>query len=289
MDSLLLEPSAPLRGEVELPGSKSLANRALLLAALADADRDAPPVTKPPTTEATTQLLHLPRGDDVDRMRWALALLTGTSTDDLPPQDPAGGGSIPGDAAGSAGVLSLDLGNAGTAMRPLTAVLAAAGLGSGTRWTRVVLRGQPRMYERPLGPLIAALRLWGARITCLQREGFPPLCIEPPRGGQPVASIDGSLSSQFVSAALLAAPLWARHHGRAVTLCVRGERISQPYIAMTERLLARFGITLDRAELDGPELERPGRDGPELEGALGAAVSGVSAALSRGRTLDDRG
>jgi 3-phosphoshikimate 1-carboxyvinyltransferase len=133
--------------------------------------------------------------------------------------------------------VELFLGNAGTAMRPLTAVLAA---GSGT----FVLTGVARMHERPIGDLVNGLRQLGARVTCLEREGYPPLRIEAAGLPGGTARISGATSSQFLSALLMAAPL-ARG---PVTIEIMDHLVSQPYVEMTLALMARYGVTVERSE-----------------------------------------
>ena len=127
--------------------------------------------------------------------------------------------------------VSLHLGNAGTAMRPLAAALT---LGRG----RFRLSGDPRMHERPIGPLVDALRTLGAHIDYAGNEGYPPLVVEGTglQGG--TVEIDGSLSSQFVSALMMAAPLAAE----SVTILRTGELVSDPYIEITRRCMALFGV-----------------------------------------------
>lgn len=211
---LTLEPVRRFTGTVRVPGSKSLSNRMLLLAALA---------------EGETRLEHLLDSDDTRRMIDALIALgievrrdgettrvAGRGTDLQPP----GGG-----------VVELHLGNAGTAMRPLVAALA---LGRGS----YRLGGDPRMHERPIAPLVDALIRLGADIRYLATPGYPPLAIEGTglEGGE--VEIDGSLSSQFVSALMMAAPL-ARN---PVTLVRTGALVSDPYIEITRRCMAVFGI-----------------------------------------------
>jgi 3-phosphoshikimate 1-carboxyvinyltransferase len=200
-------------GSVRLPGSKSISNRALLLAALAD---------------GVTEIRGLLVSDDTARMLDALQAL-GVAT-----------GAADGDrlrVAGCAGRLpvrraELFLGNAGTAFRSLTAVLALAG-------GDYVLAGVPRMHERPIGDLVDALRRLGADIEYLGNEGFPPLRLKPARvvpGG--VVGIRGDVSSQFLSGLLLALPLT----GAETTVAVEGELISRPYVDITLELMARFGV-----------------------------------------------
>lgn len=214
----LIEPIRRATGTVALPGSKSISNRALLLAA---------------QSRGTTTLRGLLDADDTKMMLGALRALgvtvevTGDAT-----VVHGSGGRFPNAAA------KLFLGNAGTAMRPLTAALAFAG---GT----YELDGVERMRERPIGDLVDALNALGARVRYLGNAGYPPLAIEPaaPIGGD-VVDIKGDVSSQFVSALLMAAPLIAPEGGLRVR--VPGALISQPYVTLTLRLMARFGVEVQR-------------------------------------------
>ncbi|MBI3992331.1 MAG: 3-phosphoshikimate 1-carboxyvinyltransferase [Candidatus Lambdaproteobacteria bacterium] len=218
-DALLLQPIACFAGTLKLPGSKSLSNRHLLLAALA---------------QGATTLSNLLDSDDVRVMVAALREL-GVRIDGDPVTGSVTvqgrGGPLPG------GTHRLHLGNAGTAMRPLTAVLAA-----GTGDYR--LEGVPRMHERPIGDLVAGLRQLGAHIDYLGREGFPPLRLRAAglHGGR--AAISGRTSSQFLSALLLAAPL-ARGD---VTLVIADELVSRPYVHMTLALMERYGVRVREAD-----------------------------------------
>ncbi|HSG87570.1 MAG TPA: 3-phosphoshikimate 1-carboxyvinyltransferase [Pseudomonadales bacterium] len=212
--SLTLQPVTRLTGTVRVPGSKSLSNRMLLLAAMAQGE---------------TRLGHLLDSDDTRRMREALAALgvaVTTDGDDTLVGGQQGALWAPGNA-----LTELHLGNAGTAMRPLAAALT---LGRGT----YRLAGDPRMHERPIGPLVDALQALGATIRYLGTPGFPPLEIEGTGLDGGDVEIDGSLSSQFVSALMMAAPL-----ARApVTLIRTGELVSDPYIEITRRCMALFGV-----------------------------------------------
>jgi len=209
-------------GTVRLPGSKSISNRLLLLAGLA---------------EGRTELVDLLDSDDTKVMLDALTALgctierTGRST------FITGMGAQPAVAEAD-----LFLGNAGTAMRPLTAALAVLAAQHGGRYG---MRGVPRMHERPIGDLVDALRGLGCTIDSLGQEGYPPLRLA---GGEltldaPVR-VRGDVSSQFLTALLLALPLAAAQ--RAITIEVVGELISKPYIEITLKLLARFGIAVER-------------------------------------------
>jgi 3-phosphoshikimate 1-carboxyvinyltransferase len=214
-------PIERMSGTLRLPGSKSISNRSLLLAALA---------------RGTTELAGLLEADDVDRMRESLRTL-GVRIE----QGAAGKSAIVHGVAGAFPVrrASLFLGNAGTAFRPLTAVLA---LSHGD----YDLSGAPRMHERPIGDLVDALRALGADIRYTGAAGFPPLTIAPGavRGGK--VAIRGNVSSQFVTALLMALPL----AGGDATVEVQGELISRPYVDMTLALMRRFGVTVVRERDD---------------------------------------
>jgi 3-phosphoshikimate 1-carboxyvinyltransferase len=219
----------PLRsagGTVTLPGSKSISNRLLLLAAL---------------SEGETLIHDLLDSDDTQVMLDALAQLGCTV------QRQGGqtvrvqglGGGLPVREA------ALFLGNAGTAMRPLTAALALLATRDGGVFE---LSGVPRMHERPIGDLVDALRQLGCPVQCLGNEGYPPLRLGH---GQPASlrldtpiRVRGDVSSQFLTALLLALPLVAVD--RALVIEVVGELISKPYIEITLKLLEKFGVTVQR-------------------------------------------
>jgi 3-phosphoshikimate 1-carboxyvinyltransferase len=210
----------PLRsagGSITLPGSKSISNRVLLLAAL---------------TQGRTTLHDVLDSDDTRVMLTALRALgcdiqqTGNSV----VIDGLGGQPKHREAR-------LFMGNAGTAIRPLTAALALMG-GS------YDLSGVPRMHERPIGDLVDALRQLGCRIGYTGQDGYPPLHIDQPKLklDAPI-QVRGDVSSQFLTALLMALPLVAR---RDIVIDVVGELISRPYIEITLNLLARFGIAVKR-------------------------------------------
>ncbi|MBS0325031.1 MAG: 3-phosphoshikimate 1-carboxyvinyltransferase [Proteobacteria bacterium] len=217
-DALELAPIAHARGTVALPGSKSITNRALLLAALA---------------QGTTRLTGVLDADDTMRMVEALRTL-GVRLD---PGPGAGTWTVTG-AAGRFPVdrAALMLGNAGTAVRPLTAVLAMRG-------GDYSIDGVARMRERPIGDLVDALRAAGCTLRYLGAEGFPPLAVGAPggRAGGTIA-IRGDVSSQFVSALLISLPLAAGADLRATTVVLAGALVSRPYVEITTRLMARFGV-----------------------------------------------
>ncbi|TCP12573.1 3-phosphoshikimate 1-carboxyvinyltransferase [Crenobacter luteus] len=217
METLDLSPIARVAGSVKLPGSKSISNRTLLLAALAG---------------GTTRVRDLLDSDDVSHMLSALGLL-GVKIESLGGRDflvHGAGGAFPVKNA------DLFLGNAGTAFRPLTAALALM-------HGQYRLSGVPRMHERPIGDLVDALREAGADIAYLGNEGYPPLAIAPAevRAGKTIP-VKGNVSSQFLTALLMALPLT----GEAVTIEVVGELISKPYIEITLNLMARFGVKVER-------------------------------------------
>jgi len=197
--ALDLGPLSRAAGTVRLPGSKSISNRVLLLAALARGE---------------TEVRGLLDAEDTQVMRAALGMLG---------------------AGLSAKQAELFLGNAGTALRPLTAVLALCG-------GDYRLSGSPRMHERPIRDLVDALRALGARIDYLGAEGFPPLAIHPGRiaAGQTV-SVRGDVSSQYLSALLVALPL-----AGGGTIEVEGDLISKPYVEITLNLMQRFGVDVRR-------------------------------------------
>ena len=207
-----LPPVTKASGTVKLPGSKSISNRALMLAALAS---------------GRTRLTGLLRADDTERMLESLTKLGVKVTADGDTAVIEGaGGFFPVKSA------QLFIGNAGTAARTLTAALAFAG-------GHYRLDGIERMRERPIGDLLAALRTLGADITCEMKEGFLPLVFRPavPVGRR--VSVRGNVSSQYLTALLLTAPLIAPEEGLEIT--VEGELISRPYIDITLAMMNTFG------------------------------------------------
>ncbi|AZS78365.1 MULTISPECIES: 3-phosphoshikimate 1-carboxyvinyltransferase [Achromobacter] len=208
------------QGVMALPGSKSISNRVLLLSAIA---------------EGATTITGLLDSDDTRVMLGALRQL-GVQVSELD----AGSVTVQGVQRFPVESADLFMGNAGTAIRPLTAALAL--MGGDYR-----LSGVPRMHERPIGDLADALNALGARIDYLGQPGYPPLHIG--RGqisDDAVARVQGSVSSQFLTALLLAAPLQAGLSGKPVTIEVVGELISKPYIEITLNLMARFGVQVRR-------------------------------------------
>lgn len=215
---------ATASGSVQLPGSKSISNRVLLLAAL---------------SQGSTTIHDLLDSDDTRVMLQALQQIgcvvePAAVVPGQPLRITGLGCKLP-----SADLHQLFLGNAGTAMRPLTAALSLLG-------GNFEMSGVPRMHERPIGDLVDALRQLGCQIDYLGNEGYPPLRIAPADlsqldRSQPIR-VRGDVSSQFLTALLMALPLIAQQE--AVHIEVVGELISKPYIHITLELLARFGIVV---------------------------------------------
>jgi 3-phosphoshikimate 1-carboxyvinyltransferase len=214
MKTLTLNKINGVQGTVHLPGSKSISNRVLLLAALAQGE---------------TQISNLLHSDDIEHMLNALtALGVSYQLSDCKSKCVVQGlGCLFNHPA----PLELFLGNAGTAMRPLTAALAASNVD-------VTLTGELRMYERPIGHLVDALRQLGADIDYLQQDGFPPLRIRGKALQAGRISIDGSISSQFLTAVLMIAPLLPADS----EIDIIGDLVSKPYIDITLTLMSRFGV-----------------------------------------------
>jgi 3-phosphoshikimate 1-carboxyvinyltransferase len=219
VNHLDVAPIRRLRGTVRLPGSKSISNRILLLAAL---------------SSGVTRILDLLDSDDTRYMLEALRKLgvqLDVSSDKTTVEVQGTGGALPVKSA------ELFLGNAGTAFRPLTAVLAFSG-------GEYKLSGLPRMHERPIKDLVDALRKVGAKIDYSGNEGYPPLAIHPAAAPDARAltavSVRGDVSSQFVSALMMAAPL----RGQPSQITVEGELISRPYVNITLNLMRRFGMSI---------------------------------------------
>jgi 3-phosphoshikimate 1-carboxyvinyltransferase len=217
MEQLHLAAAAQATGSITLPGSKSISNRTLLLAAL---------------SEGVTVIRDLLDSDDTARMLEALQSL-GVQLENISENAwrvTGCGGNFANKQA------DLFLGNAGTAFRPLTAALAFSN-------GDYHLHGVPRMHERPIADLVTALRQAGAKLAYLANEGYPPLQISPSTldVSQPI-QIRGDVSSQFLTALLMALPLT----GQAATIEVVGELISKPYIEITLNLMQRFGVNVAR-------------------------------------------
>ncbi len=260
MESLTLQPIARVDGAINLPGSKSVSNRALFLAALAC---------------GKTVLTNLLDSDDVRHMLNALSALgiNYTLSADRTRCDITGNGG----ALRAPGALELFLGNAGTAMRPLAAALC---LGQ----NEIVLTGEPRMKERPIGHLVDSLRQGGANIDYLEQENYPPLRL---RGGFTGGEIevDGSVSSQFLTALLMTAPLAPED----TTIRVKGELVSKPYIDITLNLMKTFGVEIANHHYQqfvvkgGQQYHSPGRY--LVEGDASSASYFLAAGAIKGGTV----
>lgn len=250
-ERLAVQPIARFQGTLSLPGSKSLSNRIVLLSALAEGETEVWGVLDSEDTEVMLAALRALRVEVRGRPGGRGAVwVTGKAG---PLNAPLVEIDVR-DTVGPREPMELFLGNAGTAMRPLTAVLAA---GQGT----FVLTGVPRMHERPIGDLVTGLRQLGGRVTYLAQEGYPPVRIEAAGLAGGTARISGATSSQFLSGLLIAAPL-----ARApVTVEITDRLVSQPYVAMTVALMQRYGIQVTpsgalRYEVPAPQRYRsPGR------------------------------
>lgn len=267
-DVLTVAPMASARGAVPLPGSKSLSNRALLLAGLA---------------HGTTRLTNVLDADDT---RVMLTALTGLGVVVTREGDAV---SVHGcDGQWPVRASDLFVGNAGTAMRSLTAALAFAG-------GHYRLDGVPRMRERPIGDLVDALNALGARVRYEAKAGYPPLVLEPVDGlASARASVRGDVSSQFLSGLLMTAPTIAPAAG--LTLEVDGPLISQPYVNMTLAIMRAFGVEVQsvpdarRFVVPRATYQSPGHYAVEGDAsaasyflALGAIAGGPVRVLGAGR------
>ncbi|KAJ9526190.1 hypothetical protein QJQ45_009654 [Haematococcus lacustris] len=223
-EQLVLQPISTISGTVKLPGSMSLSNRILLLAALA---------------EGTTHVKNLLQdSDDIRYMVGALKAL-GVQLEERWDRGEmlvqGCGGRFP--AAGA----ELYLGNAGTAMRPLTAAVAAAGRG------RFVLDGVARMRERPIQDLVDGLVQLGVDARCSLGTGCPPVEVQAQGLPSGKVQLSGSVSSQYLTALLMAAPLATGTEG--IEVIIKDELVSQPYVDMTVKIMERFGVVVNK--LDG--------------------------------------
>ncbi len=214
-----LSPVNRVSGTIRLPGSKSISNRTLLLSALADGETVIKDLLTSDDTTVMLDALHAlgihwhQTGEDNEY------IVTGTKGD-LPVRK-----------------ADLFLGNAGTAIRPLTAALAVLG-------GDFLLHGVKRMHERPIGDLVDALNASGAHIDYVENPGYPPIQIHNGHIHSHTLKVRGNVSSQFLTALLMAAPLMARTQD--VTIHVIGELISKPYIEITLNLMRAFGVTVEQ-------------------------------------------
>ncbi|EPG6920139.1 TPA: 3-phosphoshikimate 1-carboxyvinyltransferase [Proteus mirabilis] len=257
MESLTLQPIVHIEGTINLPGSKSVSNRALLLAALA---------------KGKTRLTNLLDSDDIRHMLNALTALG--------VQYQLSNNNTVCDIEGLAGsfhpqqLLELFLGNAGTAMRPLAAALS---LGEHD----IVLTGEPRMKERPIGHLVDALRQGGAKIDYLEQTDYPPLRVCGGFSGGSV-DVDGTVSSQFLTALLMMAPLAQQD----TTITIKGELVSKPYIDITLALISTFGGEIENQNYQrfmikgGQQYQSPGKY--LVEGDASSASYFLAAAAIKG-------
>ncbi|ENM5329626.1 3-phosphoshikimate 1-carboxyvinyltransferase [Salmonella enterica] len=260
MESLTLQPIARVDGAINLPGSKSVSNRALLLGALAC---------------GKTVLTNLLDSDDVRHMLNALSALgiNYTLSADRTRCDITGNGG----PLRASGALELFLGNAGTAMRPLAAALC---LGQ----NEIVLTGEPRMKERPIGHLVDSLRQGGANIDYLEQENYPPLRLRGGFTGDDI-EVDGSVSSQFLTALLMTAPLASKD----TIIRVKGELVSKPYIDITLNLMKTFGVEIANHHYQqfvvkgGQQYHSPGRY--LVEGDASSASYFLAAGAIKGGTV----
>jgi 3-phosphoshikimate 1-carboxyvinyltransferase len=217
MEQLTLSPIDKINGEIFLPGSKSLSNRALLIAALAKGE---------------TKITNLLVSDDINHMLDALKSLgiqytlsaCGTEC------------TVVGNNGffSTTETIELYLGNAGTAMRPLCAALSASE-------GEFILTGEPRMKERPIGHLVDALAQLNADIKYLENKDYPPVKINGRALTGSTVTIDGSISSQFLTAILMVSPLLTTD----TTIEIDGELVSKPYIDITLNIMARFGVKVE--------------------------------------------
>ena len=260
MESLTLQPIAHIEGVINLPGSKSVSNRALLLAALA---------------KGKTRLTNLLDSDDIRHMLNALKALGvqyQLSNNNTVCDIEGLGGEFKTNSP-----LELFLGNAGTAMRPLAAAL---NLGQHD----IILTGEPRMKERPIGHLVDALRQGGAKIDYLEQTDYPPIRL---RGGflGGNVEVDGSVSSQFLTALLMMAPLAEQD----TIITIKGELVSKPYIDITLALINTFGGKIENQDYQrfvikgGQQYQSPEKY--LVEGDASSASYFLAAAAIKGGTV----
>lgn len=220
-DILAIDPIGKASGTVVLPGSKSISNRALLLAAL---------------SVGKTKLTGLLKAEDTERMLDALAKLgVNVSVEDT---------TVTVNSCGEFPNKKADIfvGNAGTVARMLTAALAFAD-------GEYTLDGVARMRERPIGDLVDALVSLGANITYLIKPGFLPIAIAPAKLKGNFVRVRGNVSSQFLTALLLMAPVWAKRLGKDFQVEIDGPLISLPYVQMTTAMMASFGAKVSQSEV----------------------------------------
>ncbi|CAA7050697.1 unnamed protein product [Microthlaspi erraticum] len=270
---IVLQPIRQISGLIKLPGSKSLSNRILLLAAL---------------SEGTTVVDNLLNSDDINYMLDALKKL-GLNVEIDSGNNRAivegCGGTFPA-SVDSKSDIELYLGNAGTAMRPLTAAVTAAG-GNAS----YVLDGVPRMRERPIGDLVVGLKQLGADVECTLGTDCPPVRVNA-NGGLPGGKVklSGSISSQYLTALLMAAPLALGD----VEIKIIDKLISVPYVEMTLKLMERFGVSAEHSESwdrffvkGGQKYKSPGN--AYVEGDASSASYFLAGAAITGETVTVEG
>ncbi|MEO9947285.1 MAG: 3-phosphoshikimate 1-carboxyvinyltransferase [Paraglaciecola sp.] len=261
MQQLMLSPITKVQGTVNVPGSKSLSNRALLLAALAQGE---------------THLTNLLDSEDIHHMLNALTKLgVNYRLSDCKTECWVTGNQ---GAFKVDNPITLFLGNAGTAMRPLCAALAAS-------QGEFELTGEPRMEERPIGALVDSLRQAGADISYQKNPDYPPLLIKGKTltGGN--VTVDGSVSSQFLTALLMSAPLFEND----TTISISGELVSKPYIDITLDTMAKFGIEVKNQDYQAfvvkgsQQYQSPGKF--MVEGDASSASYFLAAGAIKGGTV----
>nr|AXH80377.1 5-enol-pyruvylshikimate-phosphate synthase [Conyza bonariensis]AXH80378.1 5-enol-pyruvylshikimate-phosphate synthase [Conyza bonariensis]AXH80379.1 5-enol-pyruvylshikimate-phosphate synthase [Conyza bonariensis]AXH80380.1 5-enol-pyruvylshikimate-phosphate synthase [Conyza bonariensis]AXH80381.1 5-enol-pyruvylshikimate-phosphate synthase [Conyza bonariensis] len=272
-EEIVLKPIQEISGTVHLPGSKSLSNRILLLAAL---------------SEGTTVVDNLLNSDDVHYMLGALRAL-GLNVEENGAIKRAiveGCGGVFPVGKEAKDEIQLFLGNAGTAMRPLTAAVTAAGGNSS-----YVLDGVPRMRERPIGDLVTGLKQLGANVDCSLGTNCPPVRVVG-SGGLPGGKVklSGSISSQYLTSLLMAAPLALGD----VEIEIIDKLISVPYVEMTLKLMERFGVSVEHSDTwdrfyvrGGQKYKSPGN--AYVEGDASSASYFLAGAAITGGTVTVEG
>mmetsp|Transcript_77871 Transcript_77871/g.218218 ORF Transcript_77871/g.218218 Transcript_77871/m.218218 type:complete len:482 (-) Transcript_77871:83-1528(-) len=270
-ETYTVTPIKSLDGTVTLPGSKSLSNRCLLLAALSDGN---------------TKVDNLLESDDIRYMLEALDQMKVPVERHSAESVTVTGQNGPINSPTGDEVCELFLGNAGTAMRPLAAALC---MGKG----KFVLDGVPRMRERPIADLIDGLQQLGADVTCVKETGCPPVTINANGLGGGKASISGKMSSQFLSSLLMASPVVDGD----VTIEIKDELISAPYVALTIGLMKKFGVNVEiEGDMDGqPKFHIAGSEKYKspgsilVEGDASSASYFIAGAAITGGTITVRG
>ncbi|XP_047315645.1 3-phosphoshikimate 1-carboxyvinyltransferase 2-like [Impatiens glandulifera] len=271
---IVLQPIKEISGTVRLPGSKSLSNRILLLAAL---------------SEGTTVVDNLLDSDDVHYMLGALRTLGLNVEEDYVIKQAivkGCGGLFPVGKVEAKEEVQLFLGNAGTAMRPLTAAVTAAGGNSS-----YVLDGVPRMRERPIGDLVSGLKQLGAEVDCFLGTNCPPVRVNG-KGGLPGGKVklSGSISSQYLTSLLMTAPLALGD----VEIEIIDKLISIPYVEMTLKLMKQFGVNVEHNDSwdrffvnGGQKYKSPGN--AYVEGDASSASYFLAGAAITGGTITVEG